>query len=120
MIEIKSHGLHWRNDNESNFSGLTKKKGIYVLEYNFDVVYIGKAEKSLINRLKRHNNNHHQGRWNMFSWFELNVADNIDFKNLISTIEILCIAIAEPKLNGQTTSTKLGERKYQQKLTSKK
>ena len=115
MIKFKSHGLHWKNDRETNFSALLRKKGIYVLEYNFDVVYIGKAEKSLVNRLKRHNNNHHQGRWNMFSWFEIDVANNIDFKDIISKIELLCIAITEPKLNGQTKSTKLGERIFKQK-----
>lgn len=115
MIEIKSHGLHWKNNDEINSIGLAKKKGIYVLEYNFRIVYIGKAENSIINRLRKHNNNHHKGRWNMFSWFEIDINyNNVDFKRMIGTLESLCIAMMEPKLNGHTKTSKLGERIYQQ------
>ncbi len=125
MLGIKTHGLHWKNNlfhyaNEDNLfseeeiSLLAKAKGIYVLEYNFIPIYIGKAEISILKRLEKHNKNHHRGRWDMFSWFAVqDTKDNNILKDNLEKMESLCITIVEPRLNGQNKFKKLGTRIYQ-------
>jgi hypothetical protein len=125
MLSITSHGLHWRNNlfnktdensllNDEDTKLLEKAKGIYVLEYNFIPIYIGKAEISILKRLEKHNKNHHKGRWDMFSWFVVQETDDkVILKDNLENMESLCITIMEPRLNGQTKFKKLGIRMYQ-------
>lgn len=127
MIEIVSHGLHWQNRafnsfeedelfSEKDIDDLKDTKGLYILEYNFKVLYIGKAENSILRRLQKHNKNHHKNRWNMVSWFEIKFeGTDADFKTELTKIEALCIAMVQPKLNGQTKSKHLGNGKPQTK-----
>jgi hypothetical protein len=92
-VTITSYGLFWRADEVNwhpgpgaagfrllgrrgvNRPGLEvadfrKQRGLYVLYGNYGPYYVGLTQKQdLGRRLKQHLNDHHQGRWDRFSWF---------------------------------------------------
>lgn len=87
-------------------------RGVYVLYDNFTITYVGKAiDQPLGKRLRDHLSDRLAGRWDMFSWYSLSSirwAQNdvrvpgtrqISPDTMINTLEALCIAIAEPRLN---------------------
>ena len=99
------------------------QSGIYVLQSNFNVVYVGQAgygHQKLFDRLKMHLSDHLSGRWNTFSWFGTRSVNDSSRRlkaeksryasqhnMLLNHLEAVLIATAEPPLNRQ--SGKFGE-----------
>ncbi len=95
---IKSYGVYWavehvdwgiakrggqllgaeKRDDEENAVDFRYQRGIYALYYDFDLVYVGQAEKGgrLFGRLKVHLSDHLAERWNRFSWFGTRAVTN--------------------------------------------
>lgn len=130
---IRSYGLYWTVDHvdwgvgrkggqllgaakrgdEENVIDFRLQRGIYVLYYDFELVYIGQADKGrmLFGRLKDHLCDHLAERWNRFSWFgtravtqagslaQIRAKSNIEMSIAIDVLEAVAIAIAEPRLN---------------------
>jgi len=95
-----------------------KQTGIYALYADYHLVYVGQAglsDKSFIGtRLKQHLTDDLAGRWDMFSWFGLQVVREGDNKvgkrtklsvssraHLANVLEGIIIEVAEPPMNSQ-------------------
>ena len=56
--------------NSSKAVDFTAQNGIYFLhDDNKKIIYIGKATKSISNRIAQHTKDHLAGKWSSFSWF---------------------------------------------------
>lgn len=86
------------------------QKGVYLLHYGRDVVYVGRAvERPLGKRLYEHTQDRLRGRWDSFSWFgllrvtetgdleEVSITPTVD--TIIGTLEALLIEGLEPAQN---------------------
>ncbi|MEQ1540035.1 MAG: GIY-YIG nuclease family protein [Sphingorhabdus sp.] len=93
-----------------------EQRGVYVLyDDTFRIVYVGQAGRgnhTLFGRLKTHRRDHLAERWSRFSWFGVRevtvnwvLGKDTDFKtdlpSVLSHIEAILIATAEPPLNLQ-------------------
>ena len=89
-----------------------KQRGVYALYSDYELLYIGQvADQGLLVRLRQHRNDHLSERWNRFSWFgtrtvskmalaqSSKTSSSFEDKVVIATLEAVCIAIAEPRLN---------------------
>lgn len=92
-VMITSYGLFWRADEVNWHPGrgvrgfrllgrigaiqpklevtdFRQQRGLYVLYGNYGPYYVGLTQKQdLGKRLREHLHDHHQGRWDRFSWF---------------------------------------------------
>jgi hypothetical protein len=88
------------------------QQGIYVLAHEWQVVYVGKADKvSLGSRLRTHLSDELAGRWDRFSWYGIRgvlktgrlgaevTTKNTSSADLIKTFESLLIAVTAPPRN---------------------
>lgn len=127
----KERDVHWGKSGTGNAGHLKgryaknseyvvdfrEQSGIYVLQSNFNVVYVGQAgygNQKLFNRLKMHKFDHLSGRWDTFSWFGTrSVNENRSLKAekenyssshhiLLNHLEAVLIATSEPPLNRQS------------------
>jgi hypothetical protein len=110
------------NNTTAEWVDFREQSGIYVLQSNFRVVYVGQAGyayKKLFDRLKQHRKDHLAERWDTFSWFGTRaVIDQglkaekkkytSDHSELLNHLEAILIATSEPALNLQ--SGKFGEK----------
>ena len=132
----KANDVHWGKSGKGNAGHLLgvyaknsdyvvdfrEQSGIYVLQSNFSVVYVGQAgygHQKLFDRLKMHLFDHLSGRWDTFSWFGTrSVKENCELKAeksgyasshdlLLNHLEAILISTTEPALNRQ--SGKFGE-----------
>ncbi len=102
--------------------------GIYILYFNYEPVYIGKAvskNSTIGSRLRAHCSNHLASRWNQFSW--LSITDfntttsklsnpgrrTIQPKEMVDLLEAVAIFIGNPKLN-KKEETIQGATKFEQ------
>lgn len=93
----------------SNGVNFCDQVGVYLLHDRDRVIYVGRASDSLYDRLKSHNVDRLNGRWDRFSWFGLrSVSDDGKLtasspswthEAVIETIETLLIECMEPPLN---------------------
>ena len=128
---IRNFGLHWRKDwiswGRQNVAGellgrekglntkidFREQRGVYALYSDYELVYVGQTTAAgLFQRLRGHRDDHLSERWNRFSWFgtrritRMQLAEETeplrpDSSVVIHTLEAVCIAIAEPRLNLQ-------------------
>lgn len=133
---FRSYGLFWKVEDvfwgkpnsPGNLYGkaIRKKKsipidfrdqvGIYVLYFDYKLVYIGQAgngNASLFKRLKYHCTDTMAGRWNQFSWFGIKqvitgnklkadkLAIKTDVARALNHLEAMLIHSSEPPLNRQ-------------------
>jgi hypothetical protein len=88
------------------------QQGIYILVHEWQVVYVGKADKvSLGSRLRSHLSDGLAGRWDRFSWYGIRgvlktgklgaevTTKNTSSADLIQTFESLLIAVTAPPRN---------------------
>ena len=91
--------------------------GIYVLYANYDVVYVGQTgtgAQRLLQRLKKHRDDHLARRWNRFSWFGVRWARKTGglsavaqashpvLAQVLNHFEAILIDTVEPALNSQS------------------
>lgn len=137
---IRNMGLYWRRDRvrwkgdrgvgRARLAGkrrwaktqgevdFWKQTGIYALYADYHLIYVGQgglSDKSCLgNRLKQHLTDDLAGRWDMFSWFGLQVVRISDNKvgirtklsvssrtHLANVLEGIIIEVAEPPMNSQ-------------------
>lgn len=94
-IDIKHPQLLGRqnsNDKKVGFVDLSEMRGIYLLYDRREVIYVGQAKSSILDRLKDHTKDRHAGRWDRFSWFGIDDIDPVN-GHLIKTEETLSITI---------------------------
>ncbi|MEM7312590.1 MAG: GIY-YIG nuclease family protein [Planctomycetota bacterium] len=136
MAIIQSYGLFWSVDDvywgkgsqagsllgvpararTSEPCDFRQQVGIYVLYWDFDLVYVGQTgakNQKLFRRLRKHRRDELAGRWNRFSWFGLRRVlsnGNLSSEKLragaslgtaLDHIEAVMIAATEPTLNRQ-------------------
>lgn len=131
-MAIKSYGLNWNPElidwdnktikgksvisNQNTEEDFWDGKGIYILEYEFKPVYVGKAVGNNVclgTRLNHHyNKNNKAGKWDMFSFFEIENEVSKTF-NLTNTIEAYTIIAFNLSLNKKNELAPLGKRYYQ-------
>ena len=95
-----------------------KQTGVYALYADYHLIYVGQAglsdQSCLGARLKQHLTDDLAGRWDMFSWFGLQVVRGNDNKvgkrtklsvssraHLANVLEGILIEVAEPPMNSQ-------------------
>ena len=116
---ITSHGWKWSRDKlvENNFHLMGKKsrsspptdfdnkKGVYVLYWADKPVYVGMTKDSgFSERLKSHHRSRTKtSKWDHFSFFEIG---GVASEEAIASIELILIAILDPKLNNQNPASK--------------
>ena len=125
-IGVPAFGLHWEKDKvkwkkpgeilgrqmrDADAVNFSDQQGVYVLHKDRSVVYIGKTNDSLFERLYSHNKSRKALRWDRFSWFgfrkvdekgELNEPrDDFNLKHVVSILEAVLIESLEPPVNGQ-------------------
>lgn len=129
-MPIRNYGTNWSLSSSmlfGNRSGMWGKRpgsdpvnfqnqiGIYALERNGKVVYVGRSGKGpnagILSRLRDHHfDDIKKGKWDTFSWFgfrpvtkagRLFLTPNISMETgaVISDIEALLIGLIDPKLN---------------------
>ena len=89
-----------------------EQRGVYVLLHDWDVVYVGKADRvPLGRRIGDHLVDERAGRWDRFSWYGIRAvvaggklgapmeSKLVSVDSVISTLESLLIAVTEPQLN---------------------
>ena len=99
---------------ESKPVDFAEQRGVYALYSDYELLYIGHtANQALLLRLRQHRDDHLSERWNRFSWFGTRIVNkrklaeqskdssSFEDKVVIATLEAVCIAIAEPRLNLQ-------------------
>jgi hypothetical protein len=93
------------------------QRGIYVLQHEWRVVYVGKTgETALGARIRNHLTDRHAGRWDSFSWYgvrgvtaegELSkqaIRKNVPTADAIASFEALLIAVTDPPGNRRMES----------------
>ena len=106
-----------------------QQRGIYALYSEHELVYVGQTGNGtsrLLNRLRRHLDDHLSERWNRFSWFGIDQVDPVESKlvetadatvvgvaTVLNVMEAVSIAIAEPRLNLQRGRWKDIDQYYQ-------
>jgi hypothetical protein len=110
---------YWAGAKKAGVVDFREQRGVYILyDVNYKMLYVGQAGKgnhSLFSRLKNHRMDRLADRWSMFSWFgtrgvsdENTLLDDDDFDTdlgkVLSHIEGILIAAAEPPLNLQSGS----------------
>ncbi len=88
-----------------------KQRGIYALEKDFKIVYVGQAnDRDLGQRLREHTADHLRQRWDTFSWYGLLPMDSagtlldytsqeVDKTSIIRTLELVGILMSDAPLN---------------------
>jgi hypothetical protein len=135
---LQAFGVYWRRDQVNWISkpalmgkqgdsatpvDFSKQIGVYLLYDRDKVIYVGRADDSLLSRLKAHTTNRLGGRWDRFSWFGLRgvletgklseKTTGWPHKVVIDTLEALLIETMEPPLN-RRRGDKLEGKEYQQ------
>ena len=125
-IGVPAFGLYWekhkgrwrrpgeilgRQTRDSDTVNFADQKGIYLLHKDRTVVYVGRTERSLFERLHYHARDRKAPRWDRFSWFGFRDVNNdaeledpraeFDLAQLISVLESVLIETLEPPVNGQ-------------------
>jgi hypothetical protein len=93
------------------------QRGIYVLQHDWRVVYVGKTgETALGGRLRNHLTDRHAGRWDSFSWYGVKgvtaegllskqaIRKNVPTADVIAAFEALLIAVTDPPGNRRRES----------------
>lgn len=94
------------------------QQGIYVLQHDWRVVYVGKTGKQALGaRLRNHLTDRHAGRWDSFSWYgmkgitkqgslssEAEGHRQVQVDDAIAAFEALLIAVTEPPGNRRRES----------------
>jgi hypothetical protein len=89
------------------------QQGIYVLQHEWKVVYVGMTGKTALgSRIRAHLSDGLAGRWDSFSWYgvrgvskrgltKLAKNKNVFTKDVIESFEALVIAVTEPPMNAR-------------------
>lgn len=121
---LRAFGVFWRRDliswdsrptimgrqglgaSQVDFS---EQVGVYLLHDRDRVIYVGRADDTLLTRLRAHTTDRLGGRWDRFSWFGLRSvledgklsppASAWTHEVVIATLEALLIESLEPPLN---------------------
>lgn len=120
---IKSFGMYWDRSkidwSKPKFIGkqgdadvvvdFSEQVGVYLLHDRERVIYIGRAEDTLLKRLTAHTAGRFGGRWDRFSWFGMrsvdehgklgDAAETWDRRDVIETMEAILIECLEPSQN---------------------
>ena len=107
-----SKGILGRQTPDSEEVDFSEQHGVYLLHKDRSVIYVGRTEKSLRERLNSHRLSRKAFRWNRFSWFGLRDVNNdsgeldpppseIDTEHLLVALESVLIEALEPPINGQ-------------------
>ena len=125
-IGVPAFGLYWKKDKvrwrkpgeilgrqtrDSDTVNFADQQGVYLLHKDRTVVYVGRTERSLFDRLRHHTRDRKSPRWDQFSWFGFrDVNDDaelqeprleFDLTHLICVLESVLIEALEPPVNGQ-------------------
>ncbi len=124
-IGVPAFGLYWerqkvnwkkrkmlgRQTRDAASVNFAEQRGVYLLHKDRSVVYVGRTDASLFERLRDHNRDRKSPRWDKFSWFGFcNVSDNgelghsrkeFDLRRLIRILEAVLIEALEPPVNAQ-------------------
>lgn len=116
-IDIKHPRLLGRQNSKSkkvDFVDLSEMRGIYLLHDRREVIYVGQATNSILDRLKDHTKDRHAGRWDRFSWFGIDDIDSdgnfipteeplsLKIEDMINAFEGIMIEGLEPRQNRKT------------------
>lgn len=87
----------------------SEQVGVYLLHDRERVIYVGRAEDSLLKRLVSHTSGRFGGRWDRFSWFGMKpvaedgkldqAAERWNRHDVIETMEAVLIECLEPSQN---------------------
>jgi hypothetical protein len=134
---IKAFGMYWlraqinwatpkllgKQDGAELSVDFGNQIGVYLLHDRERVIYVGRAEDSLVKRLVAHTAGRFGGRWDRFSWFGIKPVDQsgklaeaaADWTrhDVIETMEAVLIECLEPSQN-RRRGDNLGENEFVQ------
>lgn len=122
---LRAFGMFWRRDkvmwgggarrllgrqgSGANSVDFADQVGVYLLHDRDRVIYVGRADDTLLARLFFHTKDRLEGRWDRFSWFGLKGVNDQGVlseaspawthKVVVDTMEALLIEALEPPLN---------------------
>ena len=138
---INAFGMFWRRDwiNWERPELIGKQEGadlnvnfndqvgVYLLHDRERVIYVGRAENTLIERIKAHTTGRFGGRWDRFSWFGLRKVgeegalgdpeETWERSDVIETMEAILIECLEPSQN-RKRGDNLGDSEFIQVLAN--
>jgi predicted GIY-YIG superfamily endonuclease len=88
--------------------------GIYALYDNHGLYYVGLTDYSLRGRIQKHTQDHHKGKWERFSWYQ------IPKLTLTKDIETILLSIIDPKGNKVKGKFMKKKRKSEEEKDSRK